>query len=140
MSGKTPSGPEGKVHVPVSCTRFVYIVQKFFSVSGVFCRSTHCRRILLNGAVFLSFEITDVGIGIRLLAGCTTGAMSVVFAQPTDVVKVRFQAQIHPSKSSVTKRYNGTIDAYKTIARVEGIKGLWKGTITILHPAMKMNF
>lgn len=29
----------------------------------------------------------------RILAGLTTGGMAVVLAQPTDVVKVRFQAQ-----------------------------------------------
>lgn len=51
----------------------------------------------------------------------------MAFAQPTDVVKVRFQAQVRMPKSGVVKRYNGTLDAYKTIARVEGFKGLWKG-------------
>ncbi|XP_073517360.1 dicarboxylate carrier SLC25A8 [Phyllobates terribilis] len=66
-----------------------------------------------------------VGIGSRLLAGCTTGAMAVAFAQPTDVVKVRFQAQANVSGS---KRYKGTMDAYKTIAKQEGVRGLWKGT------------
>ncbi|TWW76994.1 Mitochondrial uncoupling protein 2 [Takifugu flavidus] len=71
----------------------------------------------------------NVGIWTRLLAGCTTGAMAVAFAQPTDVVKVRFQAQVRLPESGVVKRYNGTLDAYKTIARVEGIKGLWKGCL-----------
>jgi len=66
-----------------------------------------------------------VGIGSRLLAGCTTGAMAVAFAQPTDVVKVRFQAQ---ASSSGPSRYNGTMAAYKTIAKEEGIRGLWRGT------------
>ncbi|XP_061420043.1 dicarboxylate carrier SLC25A8 [Lethenteron reissneri] len=66
------------------------------------------------------------GIGCRLLAGCTTGAMAVTFAQPTDVVKVRFQAQVNMLGTS--KRYSGTINAYKTIAREEGVRGLWKGT------------
>lgn len=61
----------------------------------------------------------------RLLAGCTTGAMAVAFAQPTDVVKVRFQAQARQSDG--LKRYNGTMDAYRTIARDEGVRGLWKG-------------
>ncbi|XP_041054535.1 mitochondrial uncoupling protein 2-like [Carcharodon carcharias] len=68
-----------------------------------------------------------VGVGSRLLAGCTTGAMAVAFAQPTDVVKVRFQAQAN--MSSPNRRYNGTIEAYKTIAKEEGIRGLWKGTM-----------
>ncbi|CAN2388820.1 Belongs to the mitochondrial carrier (TC 2.A.29) family [Pristimantis euphronides] len=66
------------------------------------------------------------GIGSRILAGCTTGALAVTVAQPTDVVKVRFQAQVN--LHGVKKRYNGTMDAYKTIARQEGMKGLWKGT------------
>ncbi|XP_066444439.1 dicarboxylate carrier SLC25A8 [Eleutherodactylus coqui] len=66
-----------------------------------------------------------VGIGSRLLAGCTTGAMAVAIAQPTDVVKVRFQAQANTSNC---RRYKGTMDAYKTIAKEEGMRGLWKGT------------
>lgn len=66
-----------------------------------------------------------VGIGSRLLAGCTTGAMAVAIAQPTDVVKVRFQAQANVSSS---RRYKGTMDAYKMIAKQEGVRGLWKGT------------
>ncbi|XP_043929313.1 mitochondrial uncoupling protein 2-like [Protopterus annectens] len=66
------------------------------------------------------------GIGSRLLAGCTTGAMAVAIAQPTDVVKVRFQAQANVADGS--KRYKGTMEAYKTIAKQEGARGLWKGT------------
>ncbi|XP_041864375.1 mitochondrial uncoupling protein 2-like [Melanotaenia boesemani] len=69
----------------------------------------------------------SAGIVVRLMAGCTTGAMAVAFAQPTDVVKVRFQAQIRLADGE--KRYNGTLDAYKTIARDEGVRGLWKGCL-----------
>ncbi|KAM8938650.1 mitochondrial brown fat uncoupling protein 1 [Pelodytes ibericus] len=68
----------------------------------------------------------NAGIGSRILAGCTTGALAVTVAQPTDVVKVRFEAQV--SLRGVKKRYNGTLDAYKTIAKEEGMRGLWKGT------------
>ncbi|XP_060939479.1 mitochondrial brown fat uncoupling protein 1 [Limanda limanda] len=64
---------------------------------------------------------------IRILAGCTTGAMAVSFAQPTDVVKVRFQAQMN--LDGVARRYNGTMQAYKHIFQNEGIRGLWKGTL-----------
>uniref|UniRef100_A0A3B4ZKV8 Dicarboxylate carrier UCP2 n=1 Tax=Stegastes partitus TaxID=144197 RepID=A0A3B4ZKV8_9TELE len=71
----------------------------------------------------------NAGIGARLLAGCTTGAMAVAFAQPTDVVKVRFQAQVRLPESGSVKRYSSTIDAYRTIARDEGVKGLWKGCL-----------
>lgn len=55
--------------------------------------------------------------------------MAVALAQPTDVVKVRFQAQGRLPDSVSVKRYSSTIDAYRTIARDEGVKGLWKGTL-----------
>ncbi|KAG7282667.1 hypothetical protein CRUP_017593 [Coryphaenoides rupestris] len=67
----------------------------------------------------------NTGIVTRLMAGGTTGAMAVAFAQPTDVVKVRFQAQVRLDDGG--RRYNGTMDAYRTIARDEGVRGLWKG-------------
>lgn len=72
---------------------------------------------------------SDASVASRLLAGCTTGAMAVVFAQPTDVVKVRLQAQAKCQGQA--KRYSGTIHAYKTIAKDEGISGLWKGTLIL---------
>uniref|UniRef100_A0A3Q3ABQ4 Dicarboxylate carrier UCP2 n=1 Tax=Kryptolebias marmoratus TaxID=37003 RepID=A0A3Q3ABQ4_KRYMA len=69
------------------------------------------------------------GLGTRLLAGGTTGALAVALAQPTDVVKVRFQAQIQLPENASLKRYSSTIDAYKTIAKNEGVRGLWKGCL-----------
>lgn len=72
---------------------------------------------------------TDAGIGSRLLAGSTTGALAVAVAQPTDVVKVRFQAQ---ARAGGGRRYQSTVEAYKTIAREEGIRGLWKGMCWVL--------
>uniref|UniRef100_A0A5F9C614 Uncoupling protein 2 n=1 Tax=Oryctolagus cuniculus TaxID=9986 RepID=A0A5F9C614_RABIT len=65
------------------------------------------------------------GLGSRLLAGSTTGALAVAVAQPTDVVKVRFQAQ---ARAGGGRGYQSTVDAYRTIAREEGLRGLWKGT------------
>lgn len=50
-------------------------------------------------------------------------------AQPTDVVKVRFQAQ---ARAGGGRRYQSTVEAYKTIAREEGIRGLWKGLYWVL--------
>jgi len=61
---------------------------------------------------------------VRIAAGVTTGTLAILVAQPTDVVKVRMQAE-----RGNTKRYNGVFDAYKTIAREEGLKGgLYRGT------------
>ncbi|CAL1285935.1 unnamed protein product [Larinioides sclopetarius] len=74
---------------------------------------------LVNGSIPASH------VSIRILAGITTGGMSVIFAQPTDVVKVRMQAQV----TGVAPRYVGTMNAYRTIAVEEGMKGLWKGTL-----------
>lgn len=65
------------------------------------------------------------GLAPRVLAGCTTGAVAVACAQPTDVVKVRFQA--NGALLDGARRYSGTVDAYRTIAREEGVRGLWRG-------------
>ncbi|XP_064417411.1 mitochondrial brown fat uncoupling protein 1 isoform X3 [Latimeria chalumnae] len=69
----------------------------------------------------------QAGVGSRILAGCTTGAMAVSVAQPTDVVKVRFQAQTNLEDTK--RRYKGTLHAYKTIAKEEGVRGLWKDNL-----------
>ncbi|CAF96190.1 unnamed protein product [Tetraodon nigroviridis] len=58
---------------------------------------------------------------IRILAGCTTGAMAVSFAQPTDVVKVRFQAQMN--LNSVARRYSGTHAGLQTHLPERGFSG-----------------
>ncbi|XP_057694909.1 dicarboxylate carrier SLC25A8-like isoform X1 [Corythoichthys intestinalis] len=78
---------------------------------------------------FYSSGSENASIVVRLLAGCTTGAMAVAVAQPTDVVKIRFQAQVRMPQGSAATRYTGTMEAYKTIARDEGIRGLWKGCL-----------
>ncbi|CAO2613654.1 Mitochondrial uncoupling protein 3 [Lemmus lemmus] len=84
-------------------------------------------RIGLYDSVKEFYTPKDSSIAIRILAGCTTGAMAVTCAQPTDVVKVRFQAMIRLGTGG-ERKYRGTMDAYRTIAREEGIRGLWKGT------------
>ncbi|KAF6216069.1 hypothetical protein GE061_000407 [Apolygus lucorum] len=68
----------------------------------------------------------SVNYSTRILAGLTTGGMAVMIAQPTDVVKVRFQAQM---KGGVEKRYTSSLQAYRTIGSFEGAAGLWKGTL-----------
>lgn len=65
-----------------------------------------------------------MNIGIRVAAGITTGALAVMIAQPTDVVKIRMQAG---NNGRLSVRYSSTIQAYKTIASEEGMRGLWRG-------------
>eukprot|EP00794_Sanderia_malayensis_P012954 gene12954-14284_t len=60
----------------------------------------------------------------KILASCTTATAAVLFFQPTEVVKIRFQA------AGSKARYSGTLNAYSTIARTEGMRGLWKGLST----------
>lgn len=61
----------------------------------------------------------------RVLAGLTTGGLAVAIAQPTDVVKVRFQAQ----NKATGLRYTSTMQAYRMIGSQEGVRGLWKGAL-----------
>lgn len=55
----------------------------------------------------------------RILSGITSGAIAISVAQPTDVVKVRMQA----NKGC----YKNSLHAYRTIFATEGLAGLWKG-------------
>lgn len=64
---------------------------------------------------------------MRICAGITTGGLAVLLAQPTDVVKVRMQAEARSANG--IKRYSSTMNAYSTIARKEGFAGLWKGMV-----------
>lgn len=61
--------------------------------------------------------------------------MAVSFAQPTDVVKVRFQAQMN--LDGVARRYSSTMQAYRHIFQHEGLRGLWKGTFFECCPLFK---
>jgi len=62
---------------------------------------------------------------VRIAAGATTGTLAILAAQPTDVVKIRMQAESKlPGQKS---RYTGVFNAYYTIGKFEGMAGLYKG-------------
>src|SRR5699024_5191915 len=63
---------------------------------------------------------------IRIYSAITTGAIGITVAQPTDVVKVRMQAQ---SRGGQPLAYSSSLQAYRTIFRTEGLPGLWKGLL-----------
>ena len=68
------------------------------------------------------------GVGllfVRIAAGVTTGTLAILSAQPTDVVKIRMQADVR--KPGEAARYRGVVHAYKDIAVKEGMAGLYKG-------------
>lgn len=63
----------------------------------------------------------------RVLAGLTTGGMAVIFGQPTEVVKIKFQAQ--KRLPGIHLQFTSTPATYRKIGREEGIRGLWKGAM-----------
>ena len=62
----------------------------------------------------------------RVLAAMITGAFGICVASPTDVVKIRLQAEGRKPEG-VPRRYKGSIDAYGKIIAEEGYKGLYSG-------------
>jgi len=63
-------------------------------------------------------------VEIKLLAGTTSGLIAVLLFQPTEVVKIRMQAQ---ARSSKTKRlYSSTLNAYKQLFE-GGFRSAWQG-------------
>lgn len=65
-------------------------------------------------------DINNPQVLKKIAASITTGIMAVSVAQPTEVVKIRFQAN--------SGRYTtGAVATYGVIFRHEGLRGLWKG-------------
>ncbi len=62
----------------------------------------------------------------RIMAAMITGAFGISVASPTDVVKIRLQAE-GKKPAGEPRRYKGSIDAYKKIVTEEGVKGLYSG-------------
>jgi len=62
----------------------------------------------------------------KIAAGLTTSAIGITIASPTDVVKVRLQAEGRAAPGT-PRRYKGAIDAYRKIVAQEGVLGLWTG-------------
>ncbi|CAN8279227.1 unnamed protein product [Cochlearia groenlandica] len=70
--------------------------------------------------------VGDVPLSKKILAGLTTGALGIMVANPTDLVKVRLQAE-GKLAAGVPRRYSGALNAYSTIVRQEGVRALWTG-------------
>ncbi|KAB2607036.1 mitochondrial uncoupling protein 2-like [Pyrus ussuriensis x Pyrus communis] len=79
-------------------------------------------KIFLVGSAFIG----DFPIFHKILAALLTGALAIIVANPTDLVKVRLQAE-GKLPAGVPKRYTGSLDAYSTIVRQEGLGALWTG-------------
>ncbi|KAK4760372.1 hypothetical protein SAY87_005265 [Trapa incisa] len=87
-------------------------------------------RIGLYGPVksFLggSDSAYDTSLFQSVLAALLTGAIAIAVANPTDLVKIRLQAE-GKLLAGVSGRYAGALNAYATIVNQEGLGALWTG-------------
>jgi hypothetical protein len=61
----------------------------------------------------------------KVLAGSLSGAVSSAICNPTDLIKIRLQAD--GMGGGATPRYRGLVHAFTDIVSKEGVTGLWKG-------------
>ncbi|KCV71039.1 hypothetical protein H696_01987 [Fonticula alba] len=76
----------------------------------------------------------------KFFSGAVAGATAQTFTYPLDLVRRRMQMMGMPD---CRYRYSSTLDAFRTIARVEGIRGLFKGMLPNylkVVPLMGVNF
>ncbi|CAH9109303.1 unnamed protein product [Cuscuta epithymum] len=81
-------------------------------------------KALLVGSDYVG----EVSLFSKILAALLTGAIAISVANPTDLVKVRLQAE-SKTHAGAPKRYFGAMDAYYTIAKQEGFAALWTGLV-----------
>lgn len=85
-------------------------------------------------------EAKDAPIWVRLLAGATAGGLASAIANPTDVVKVRLQADGRLKLLGGTPRYSGTLHAFQSIWASEGgIGAFYKGCLPNVQRAVVVN-
>lgn len=56
-----------------------------------------------------------------------SGTIAISIANPTDLVKIKMQAQGIGIINGVPPQYSGSFDCYRQIFRADGVKGLWRG-------------
>ena len=85
-------------------------------------------------------EAKDAPLWTRLIAGATAGGVASAMANPTDVVKVRLQADGRLKLTGGEPRYSGTLDAFRSIWSAEGGLGaFYKGCLPNVQRAVVVN-
>jgi len=79
-------------------------------------------------------HVGDIPLHLKIGSGLATGALAICIASPTDLVKVRMQAE-GKLPPGATKKYPSAFKAYGIIARNDGVGSLWTG----LGPNMARN-
>jgi len=85
---------------------------------------------------------SSISAGNSAVAGAISGCVARFVIGPLDVLKIRFQVQVEPVSRRAAARlaaqkgaavtlpkYTGIWQALRTIAKEEGIVGLWRGTL-----------
>jgi|TARA_B110001450_G_C17569939_1_gene460345 solute carrier family 25 uncoupling protein 8/9 len=56
-----------------------------------------------------------------------TGTIGITVANPTDLVKIKMQAQGAGKINGIPPVYTGSMNCYTTLIREGGVKNLWTG-------------
>ena len=108
------------------------------------------RQAIYGGLCFACYPVVrdtlgggaapgDAPFSARISAGALSGAAASALANPTDVAKVRLQADGRLQMMGMPARYTGTWDAFASIARKEGLAAFWKGTVPNVQRATVVN-
>ncbi|KAK3094376.1 hypothetical protein FSP39_000954 [Pinctada imbricata] len=82
-----------------------------------------CGKLYLSHYPFVYFLCTDETLVVNVACGIVAGIVSSSIANPTDVLKVRMQANmVMDERTSMMRSF---INIYKQ----EGVKGLWRGVV-----------
>ncbi|XP_020862972.1 solute carrier family 25 member 47 [Phascolarctos cinereus] len=97
------------------------------------CLSHICK--LKYGSSDVKPSKTDI-----TLSGCASGIVRVTLTSPTEVAKIRLQTQKQrpsitsssPSDLLPPPKYQGPLHCLKTVAKEEGLGGLYKGSLALM--------
>lgn len=88
-----------------------------------------CLIIFKVKVVYRWISGEELGITLSLSAGVFAGIGASIISNPMDVVTTRLMAQSNKESAVLEGRsYKGIIHCLKQTIKMEGWKGLWKGT------------
>lgn len=108
-----------------------------YSAINFFAYEKYKSRLIEMTGVDPGQQSLSVGVGIKLVAGGGAGVTAASLTYPLDLVRTRLAAQ---TSSRYYKGIGGTLG---TIAKDEGLRGLYKGmgaTLLGVGPAIAINF
>ena len=100
------------LYEPVSESH-IYFFFSSFVYSLMLCYISGQVKTFLVGSDFIG----DIPLYQKILAALLTGAIAIIVANPTDLVKVRLQSE-GKLPAGVPRRYAGAVDAYYTIVKL----------------------